>query len=217
VLEAEAAWLGARATELPDDAFPLLNLGSSTESFRRVDQPWIHEDIFAPLQRRGARVIHADLKREPGVDVVGDLLSDDGLAALRAVGARSVLCSNMLEHVADREQAIAAVAALVPPGGYLVLSVPSAFPYHPDPIDTLYRPSPGELAAAFAPSGLEVLEQAEVVGHRAAHYLAGHGRNRMRFAARMAVPFVHPANWLENARWAARRVRAACLVLRRDT
>jgi hypothetical protein len=216
VLEVEAAWLGARALALPDDAFPLLNLGSNSEHFRRVQQPWIHDEIFAPLARRGARVIHADLKDEPGVDVTGDLLSDDGLGALRGLGARSVLCSNMLEHLADRRQAIAAVTELVPPGGYLVLSVPSAFPYHPDPIDTLYRPSPGELAAAFAPGGFAVLEQDEVVGHRAAHYLAEHGRRRLRFAARMAAPFIHPANWLENVRWSARRVRTSCLVLQRE-
>jgi SAM-dependent methyltransferase len=215
VLEDEARWLGGRAAGLPGDAFPLLNLGSSTDHFRRVEQPWVHAEIFAPLERRGARVVHADLKPQPGVDVVGDLLAAEGLEALRAVGARSVLCSNMLEHVADRERAIDAIRSLWPPGGYLLVSVPSAFPRHPDPIDTMYRPGPPELAAAFAAPDVEVVESAEITGRRAAHYLADHGRARLRFAARMAVPVVHPANWLESARWAARRVRASCLVLRR--
>jgi len=215
VLEAEAQWLGERAAALPDDAFPLLNLGSSTDHFRRVEQPWVHERLFAPLERRGARVVHADLKMQPGVDIVGDLLDPGGRDELRAVGARSILCSNMLEHVADRDVAIAAIRDLWPPGGHLLVTVPSAFPYHPDPIDTRYRPTPDELAGAFAADDVEVVAAEEVTGRRAAHYLADHGRARLRFAARMAVPVVHPANWLENARWAPRRVRAACLELRR--
>jgi SAM-dependent methyltransferase len=215
VLEAEAAWLGARAAALPDDAFPLLNLGSSTERFRRVEQPWVHAEIFAPLARRKVRVVHCDLKPETGVDIVADLLSADGQARLRAIGAHTILCSNMLEHVVDRHRAIAAIASLLPPGGRLLVSVPSAFPYHPDPIDTRYRPTPEELAADFAPARLEVVEQAEITGRRAGHYLADHGRARWRFAARMALPVVKPRNWVENVRWAARPVRASCLVLRR--
>ena len=31
----------------------------------------------------------------------------------------------------------------MPAGGYLVVSVPHSYPFHADPIDTLFRPSPG--------------------------------------------------------------------------
>jgi hypothetical protein len=212
VLEEEAIWLGERLARVPDGAFPLLNVGSSTAHFRQVAQPWIDRELFAPLAARGAEVVHADLKQEPGVDIAEDFLSPDGLTRLAQVGARSILCSNMLEHVADRSLAVAAIKELWPPGGYLLVSCPSAFPYHPDPIDTLYRPSASELIRAFESDDVEVVDSAEVTGRRAAYYLSDFGARRLRFAARMLVPFVRPRAWLENVRWAARPVRATCVL-----
>jgi SAM-dependent methyltransferase len=215
VLEEEATWLGARLAGVPDDAFPLLNVGSSTAHFREVTQPWIHRELFAPLAARGVEVVHADLKQEPGVDVAEDFLSADGRGRLAQVGAPSILCSNMLEHVADRPRAIEAIKELWRPGGYLLVSCPSAFPYHPDPIDTLYRPSVSDLIRAFEADDVEVVDSAEVTGRRAAYYLSDFGTRRLRFAARMLVPFVRPRAWLENVRWAPRPVRATCVLFRK--
>jgi hypothetical protein len=55
------------------------------------------------------------------------------------------MCCNLLEHLADREPLRKAFGALVAPGSYLVLTVPHHFPYHADPIDTLYRPAVQDL------------------------------------------------------------------------
>ena len=54
MLEAESRWLGAALSELPAEAFPLINLGSSTESFRRGSHPWIHDEVFGPLRHAPA-------------------------------------------------------------------------------------------------------------------------------------------------------------------
>ena len=77
----EAAWIGDRLRALDlkphaaarGDSFVVLNLGSGSRRFREVSKPYIDAGIFYPLRRRGATVVHADLKQEDGVDVSGDL------------------------------------------------------------------------------------------------------------------------------------------------
>lgn len=152
MLEAEARWLRARLAELADEEVsPLLNLGSSDLEFRTVVQPWIDREVFAPLRARGAAVVHADLKARPGVDIAADALADDGLGRLQAAGARTILCCNMLEHVRDRAALARRLAALVPAGGALIVTVPASYPYHPDPIDTYYRPGPEDMSQELFP------------------------------------------------------------------
>ena len=73
----------------------------------------------------------------------------DSARSCAGLGVRSVLCCNLLEHVTDRPALAASLQDLVAPGSVAVLSVPFRFPYHADPIDTMYRPRPGELAALF--------------------------------------------------------------------
>lgn len=148
--------LGQRAVS------PLLNLGSSTRAFREVTKPHIDRELFAPLAAAGVQVFHSDLKQADGVDLVGDIVDPDVKAALAARGFRSLLCSNLLEHVRDRAAVAAACEDIVGPGGLILATVPSSFPYHADPIDTGFRPTPVELAGLFARS--ETLLAEELVG-----------------------------------------------------
>jgi hypothetical protein len=146
----EAKWFAARLRELGDDAlFPLLNVGSHTEQFRTREQPWIDRHIYAPLRKRGGKVVHTDIKDAPGVDLVGDLTKPEFLAEVGRMRFRSACCMNLMEHVPNREEIGRAVVAAVQPGGYLLVSCPNVFPYHPDPIDTMFRPGVPEMAALF--------------------------------------------------------------------
>ncbi len=162
MLRREARWLGETMATLPAERlFPLLNVGSSTAQVRERDQPWIDGEIFAPMRRRGGRVIHLDMKPDAGVDLVGDLDDPVFFDSLRALGVRSVLCSNVLEHVRDPGALARRLVALTPAGGYLVVSVPRGFPYHPDPIDTRFRPDVAALAALFPSTRRVVGEEVE--------------------------------------------------------
>lgn len=134
------------------DISPLLNLGSSTRAFREQAKPHIERQLFAPLRAAGVAVFHSDLKQADGVDLAGDILDPAVRADLKGRGFRALLIANMLEHVEDRAAVIAACAEIVGPGGLILATVPSSFPYHADPIDTGYRPDPAALAAAFAGS-----------------------------------------------------------------
>lgn len=143
----EARALGQQMQGLPVEAIePVLNLGSSTERFRTIEQPHIDEEIFAPLRRRGVKILHADLKEAEGVDLVGNVYDLDYQRRMREINPRLIFCSNMLEHLTEREKFVETCDAMLAPGGYLVLTVPHDYPYHQDPIDTYYRPSPSELS-----------------------------------------------------------------------
>ncbi|RDC61401.1 hypothetical protein HME9302_02623 [Alteripontixanthobacter maritimus] len=144
----EAQAIGRILSELPDNAIePILNLGSSTADFRTNMQPHIEYEIFAPLRARGTTVLHADIKADDGVDLAGDVYDLEYRARILALSPMLIICSNMLEHLEDREGFLEMCDHMLPPGGHLLLTVPSDYPYHQDPIDNYFRPDVTELAA----------------------------------------------------------------------
>lgn len=202
MLPREAQKLGEMLSRMPlEQVSPLVNLGSSTRSFREHQQPYIQQFIFTPLDRRGVRAVHADLKQDEGVDIVGDVYDPSFQRQVKAIEPRLILCCNMLEHVVDRARFAAACSGLLPPGGYLLLSVPYSFPYHMDPIDTLYRPSPAELSALFpewetVESGVVVEDSSYLTDLQSRRWSA---RDLFDFAIIGAVRFATP--WWRFPRW----------------
>ncbi|MBY0510650.1 MAG: hypothetical protein K2P94_10935 [Rhodospirillaceae bacterium] len=146
MFEVEARRLVELLSRLPADALsPMANIGSGTLRHRRVDNPWIECVLIDGLKAKGIEVIHVDPRDGEGIDVKADLSDDAGVNAIRARCPRAVLCTNVLEHVADLKGFCAALARLVDPGGYLIV--------------TVFRPRPEEIAAlfpAFTPLVLEV-------------------------------------------------------------
>src|SRR6185503_19230480 len=125
----EAAYIGARLQEIPvEQLSPVLNLGSSNETFRTRTHPHVDREIFFPLVARGARVIHADMKEDDGIDIVGDVYDPAFQERCRSLRPRTVLCCNILEHVQNAAGFADIVSALVPVDGYLVVSVPRSYP-----------------------------------------------------------------------------------------
>ena len=138
---------------------PLLNLGSSTGQFRKVAKPHIQSRLFGPLEESGVQVVHCDLKQADGVDLALDILDPAAIDLLKPYGFRCILLSNLLEHVRDRQQTADRCEDIAGPGGLILVSVPSSFPYHADPIDTGYRPSPRDLAGLFRRSRCLLAEE----------------------------------------------------------
>jgi hypothetical protein len=180
VLEAEAA----RICELvlAGGFSPLLNIGSSTEAFRSVERPHIEQNLFAPLRRRGFIVDHLDLKAGRGVDIQGNILDEALRQQLRQRGYRGILLSNVLEHVGDRAAIAAACEDIVGPGGAILASAPASFPYHADPLDSLFRPTPEQIASLFRRSEVRVAET--LTGPSYAEQMAATGRTALGEAAR---------------------------------
>lgn len=109
----ESLWIKEKLSQLdlPSGSW-VLNIGSSTEKFRRSIQSHIDQNIFSPLRERGFHIIHMDKKSEEGIDVVGDIESPD---IVKKVGRNFdlVLCTSLLEHVTDIERTVENMVRLV--------------------------------------------------------------------------------------------------------
>ena len=220
MLPPEAEWLGRRMAAVDvADLSPMVNVGSSTASFRTRAQPCVHREIFGPLERRGAAVVHVDLQPGPGVDLVGDVMDAAFLEEIRRRRPRAALVSNLLEHVPDPERVAAAVVDMLPLGGYVFASGPRDFPYHPDPIDNRLRPTVEEMAALFPRSRL--VYGATLTAPPSWRWPSRDRGNQSpgRTLARLAVPLYKPRNWMK-AVWAipymVRSARAVAVVLRTE-
>ncbi|MCS7167561.1 MAG: hypothetical protein RMI91_06045 [Gemmatales bacterium] len=150
MLVEEARWFGRQLANYPmEQLSPMLNVGSQTLHFRRYVQPWIEQYVFAPLERRGVRVLHADLRPGAGVDLVGDVTEESFLAQLRTYQFRALFCANLLEHVPEPQKLAIRLVQILPASAWIFVSCPRVFPYHPDPIDNGLRPTVAQLAGLF--------------------------------------------------------------------
>ncbi len=215
----ESLWVGAQLAEIPDARlFPLLDIGSSTREFRTIIQPHLESSIYAPLRVRGGKVWHADIKPADGVDLVGDLLDESYVQRLRELGVRSVMVTNILHHVVERQRLIDNVLSVVPAGGYVIVSGPNRYPKHYDPIDTLFRPNVEALAACFPGTDLVRGEIIDSGNWRQWNKAERGNRSLGRTVARLGLPFYKPAEWWRLARqspFLVRHMRAVAVVLRK--
>ncbi len=221
----EAQWIEGALTRFvlgagaPPANRVALNLGSGDIESQRRSKPWVHERTIAPLERAGFRILHSDLVAGPGVDRPGDLLDPAFQAELAALAPEVVFACNLFEHLPrDLLRRIPRVLAqVVAPGGYLVVTVPRSYPYHADPIDTLYRPTPGEIASLFPE--FELVSGAEVASASYGEEFAqGSLRRKIGKVLRLFFPFVRPRRWLSHVHrffWLARPYRISCALLRR--
>jgi SAM-dependent methyltransferase len=214
----EAKWLNRQLSSLrSDDLYPMCNLGSSTEHYRTVQQAHIDKYLFAPARMKNLEVIHVDAKDGPGVDLVANLTDSTLPARLAQYNIRSVMCCNLLEHVPNRMTVRDVVLSILKPGGYLIATVPYRFPYHEDPIDTMYRPTVAEVAALFP--GTSVHKSAIVRASRRVYEMQGNYRHLWRMMARSAAPFYRPRNWWANVRRLGEIVagyKVTCVILRKQ-
>jgi SAM-dependent methyltransferase len=215
MIEAEARWLHEVLDGFPPERLsPLLNLGSSSAEIREAVQPWIADQVFHPLQTRGVEVVHVDMRELPGVDVRADLTDPGDVQRLSAFGARAVLCCNLLEHVAEPDRLARHCLELIAPGGLLFVTVPFSYPHHRDPIDTMYRPSPAELAELLA--GARLLE-GTIVDAESSYRDAVWQRPwlLLRHIWRFPVPFLSFEKWkhsMARLYWLAAEYRITCAV-----
>lgn len=213
----EAKWFGQKISGMdPDAIFPMLDVGSSTDQFRKRVQPWIDEYIFGPARAKGHKVLHADVKKDSGVDIVGDLSDACFLEELSKMRFNSVFCSSLLEHVTNREEICRALNSIIPMGGYIFLSCPYGYPYHADPIDTMFRPNVTQLAGMFPQT--RVINGDIVTCGTYLHYITRKPAIFIKAIIRIFVPVYKPRNWLtavSHLPWLNRNFQAACVVLQK--
>jgi SAM-dependent methyltransferase len=193
--EAETLARWVLELDLPRGAV-CLNIGSSTKRFREIEQPHIEEKFIEPLKASGLRFIHCDMKEAEGVDEIGDILDPAFRTHLRKHEADLLVCSNLLEHLTNPQEFARACGELVRGGGFALFSVPSSYPYHADPIDTMLRPSPSELTAMLP--GWNVVKAVEMKVGDYWQDLRMSGKpavTLLKFLARVMMPFYRPQHW----------------------
>jgi len=196
-----------------------LNIGSSTKQFREREQPHITERFIGPLEDDGLTFIHCDLKKAGGVDEAGDVFDPGFRKRLREYRANLLICSNLLEHLAEPQRFADACGELLIDEGFALFSVPRSYPYHPDPIDTMLRLTPDQLAAMMR--DWTVVRSEEI---RAGNYWrdlreSGAGWSRLiRQIVRVAIPIYRPHQWRANASrllWVTRMYSVSVVLLQK--
>jgi hypothetical protein len=126
----------------------VINLGSSSLDFINYNQPYIKDLILEPLLKR-FQVTNVDIKSDTNVQLVANFLTEAGQTLIRDKGAKVFLVCNLLEHIPNAIDGIEKLKTLMEPKTYLILTGPKSFPYHPDPIDNMFRPSISEIRGYF--------------------------------------------------------------------
>lgn len=99
------------------------NIGSSTDHFRKVIQPHIHNNIIDSLSSAGWRVFNVDMKQEPGVDLVADVTKSDFASQFKDRFSLTI-CTNLLEHVEDIKLVTKNLVDITRCGGHILVTVP---------------------------------------------------------------------------------------------
>jgi len=215
MFEAEARWIRCALDTFPSERLtPLLNLGSSSVAVREGVQPWIEDQVFLPFRARNVEVVHVDMRELPGVDVLADLTDPTDVQRLRTLRPRALLCCNLLEHVIEPYLLARHCLDLVAAGGLLFVTVPFSYPYHRDPIDTMYRPDPAELAKLLG--GARLLD-GTILGTGVSYRDAVRERPwiLLRHLWRLPVPFLSFEKWrrsMTRLYWLAAEYRITCAV-----
>ncbi len=198
---------------------PMLNMGSGTRYFRMIVQPHIDRHIFEELSKRSIDVVHCDMNMEDGVDIAGDMFDSDCQRQLAGHNFKCVLLTNLLEHVHHerRHQVCSILSAMMDKQSLLIITVPFSYPYHPDPIDTMFRPEPTEVAQMF-PS-FELVSSVIVSSKTYLQDLRTmHPRKAVKSVLRLFVPFYKFDRWVgcvHRLLWLYRPYSVSCIVLAR--
>jgi SAM-dependent methyltransferase len=134
--------------DLPPPPRVVLDVGCGRQPFRRL------------LEGPGSVYVGTDVTQTPErtVDVVAAIDAPLPAELLARGPFDFVLCTEVLEHVADWSAAFANLAALLRPGGRALVTCPHFYKLHEEPYD-FWRPTPHALGHFARANGLAVVRQ----------------------------------------------------------
>jgi hypothetical protein len=135
----ESDWLKKNIKEHVIGRFDVIDAGCGGHKYLSKPQ---HRSLYMFLEQEVGHVTSVGFD---GSDIIYDLTSSSLTQRIfRESGL--VLLLNVLEHVrpADRSVVLHNVDSMLE-SGYIIISAPHKMPWHPRPIDTLYRPNATEL------------------------------------------------------------------------
>jgi hypothetical protein len=179
----------------------VINLGSGNIEQLEKAKPWVSKNVFAPLKKTRARILHVDAENFPGVDIVQDLSLPNSLAFLEDLnGSKLFILASVLEHIPRKahREFLKKIYAKMSSSDGLIITVPNDYPYHADPIDNMYRPSPDDLKKLLPLKWLAA--EIIITGSYREEFLNMGLLKKIRKLLKPLWIFQKPAKWLENHR-----------------
>ena len=148
MLVEESIWIAEKIKEiLPEEPFPVLNIGSSTLVYRTKKQPFIQNNIFNLFSDEKKQVIHLDMKEDEGIDLVGDLSDENFRRLVKNLKPKLILCNNILMYLNKntRKELSKILFEILDENGYLIITNSLVFPPSPDPVEAYHRATPEKM------------------------------------------------------------------------
>lgn len=185
-----------------NDIFKIvINLGSGDVQRLVRTKPWVNENVIQPLVARQSKIMNVDVAAFPGVDLVQDLSLPNALDFVDGTPRpRLFVLSNVLEHIpaSARPDILDKIYRKMDEGDSFLITAPFDYPYHPDPIDTMYRVHPDQLVELLP---LDWKEKRLV---SSGSYREEFGRMKfLKKVRKLLKPFVifqSPKKWMANHR-----------------
>lgn len=213
----EAKWFDEKISKIDIKYLRLVcNVGSSDNDTRSKKCPWIDEHIFSKIKKVKGTVKHIDIKKGGGVDIVGDFDDYLFLKNLEKMKFTSIFCTNLLEHIKNKERLCRTLTRMLHKGGYLFVSCPYKYPQHKSPIDNMFRPKIKDLSSLFP--NMELVAGEIINGDKFWDIFRQSPTNTIKTIVRASMPFYKPKEWFaslaHNFIWFTGGYKATCAVLR---
>ena len=183
----------------------VLDVGCGSQPFR------------SDLESRGYEYVSTDAQNPLGlVDYVAEIDRDLPPALLARGPFELILCTEVLEHVADWQSAFANLSALLTPHGHLIITCPFFYVVHEAPYD-FWRPTLFALRAFATRAGLQDVETKAVgtswdvlgtlLGANRGTAQAADGSTPGRLLAPIVNVIARGGHWFLRQRWLQARVK----------
>ena len=179
----------------------IINLGSGNVEQLKKTKPWVSKNVFDLFKKQKAKILHVDAENFPGVDIVQDLSQPNSLSFCdKLKGSKLFILANVLEHIPKKAHTefLKRIYSKMKPNDGLIITVPYDYPYHADPIDTMYRPSPNEVEKLLPLKW----QEGEIVtaGSYKEEFMRMNTLKKIRKILKPFWIFQKPNKWLENHR-----------------
>jgi SAM-dependent methyltransferase len=213
----EAKWIGNSIPLLQLNRHSVvLNFGSQNQNYNKESRH-IMDYVINPL-KENYQLRNLDIKSGVGIDYSGNIFDDIFFDELKTHRFDCILLCNVLEHVTDIQLMINRIIELIPPNGYIIITVPYKYPVHFDPIDNLYRPNVDELTSLL--KGFTLIKGEIITDYSYSYYLLKNIKTLLLTVLRASLPFYKYKKWKEVAipkfAWWNKKFKVTCVIMKKN-
>lgn len=198
MLYTESVWIGEKIKQIvAESAYPILNVGSSTKQYRTQRQAFIQDNIFSQIPDEKKNVVHLDMKKADGVDVVGDLYDEFFLQELKKYKFKVIMFNNVLMYLEEkqRKRISQILENILEKDGYLIITNSLIFPPAHDPVEAYYRANPQDMYQQLFQNFKIIDQSTPSVPYNFCKYLKQNPKVIPVKIARLLMPFYKYREW----------------------